>query len=81
MLAFFSQKTLKIAISIVKSKNIENWYFCTSNPRILYLNSIKMCRINFRNFDNLHCKILAFNVEKTRFFATCVSRFFDFELA
>jgi len=47
-LFFFCQRTLKTTKSIAKSKNIENYCFCTSYCiRILCLISMKMGGINF----------------------------------
>jgi len=60
----FSPKTLKIAISIPKSQNLQLFLFCTSNYRILYLTRMRMHGENFRNFDYIDCKILAFKVKK-----------------
>ena len=65
--AFLCQKTLKIAISIAKSKKKLNFFFSKYNHRILYLNSIKMCGKNFRIFGLTDCKIFALKVIKQVF--------------
>ena len=52
---FFCQKTLKIAISIAKSKRNFD-FLSTSNHRILHLTSRKNCRKNLRIFDCIDLK-------------------------
>jgi len=76
---FSAKKTLKIAISVAKSKKKFNLIFFTSNYEILHPTSIKRCGKNFRIFDRIDCKIFALKVEKTSFPAHCGTSFFDFE--
>jgi len=75
--SFFCQKTLKIAISIAKSKN--KLFFSTFNHITLHLTSIEKGGKKFRIFDHTDCKIFDFKVEKTSFPTHCRTRFFDFE--
>jgi len=70
-MSFFFEKTLKTAISIAMSKKFENYFFGTSNRRILHLTSMKMCGKNFRNFDCTNCKIFVIKVKKTKISAHC----------
>jgi len=64
---FLPKKHSQLSFLLQRVNTFENYYFWTSNHRILHFTSVKMCGINFKIFDRIDCKIFVFKVAKKIF--------------
>jgi len=62
-----------------RAKFLNIWSF--AYPIVGSWTCMKICRINFGDFDYVECKIFAFTVNKLNFFAPCYTRLYDFEVS